>query len=272
MTGAIATAPALQVDGLVAGYGRKTVVHAISFDVGKGRTSVLLGANGAGKTTTLKAIVGAVSVTGGTVRHFGKPVDPKEPAANLKNGLALVPEGGRIFREFTVEKNLRLGAFSVRDKALTAARLDLVLTTFPRLKERLDQRAGTLSGGERQMLAISRTLMAEPDFLLLDEPFLGLAPVAIDRLIDAISGLQAQLGLSMLIVEQNPRALDLADEVMVMRLGEIGRARTQSRRDHQCRGYAPAGTGHGVLTDALPVRILMFLVLRPLATMTGLNR
>lgn len=212
---------ALDVVDLHAGYGRKAVVHGISFAIPRGSTCVLLGSNGAGKTTTLKALVGAVDVTGGSATHFGRRVDRTDPATNLRNGIALVPEGGRIFREFTVEKNLRLGAFTRHNKTESAARFELVLTTFPRLRERLSQRAGTLSGGERQMLAISRTLMAEPDMLLLDEPFLGLAPVAIDKLIEAITAIQTELGLSLLIVEQNPRALDLANDVMVMRLGEI---------------------------------------------------
>ncbi len=223
----IGTAPAvnaemaLQVEGLVAGYGRKTVVHGISFSLPKGRTVALLGSNGAGKTTTLKALIGVVQATSGEILLFGERVDTREPAANLQRGLALVPEGGRIFADFTVEKNLRLGAFSVRDRHASARRLDLVLETFPRLRERLKQRAGTLSGGERQMLAIGRTLMSQPKVLLLDEPFLGLAPIVIDRIIEAVREIQAELGLSLLIVEQNPRALELADEVMIMRLGEI---------------------------------------------------
>ena len=212
---------ALEAVDLRAGYSRKTVVHGVSFSIPRGSTSVLLGSNGAGKTTTLKALVGAVDVFGGTCTHFGRRTDSIDPASNLRKGIALVPEGGRIFKDFTVEKNLRLGAFTRHDKVASAARFELVLNTFPRLRERLTQRAGTLSGGERQMLAISRTLMAEPDMLLLDEPFLGLAPVAIDKLIEAITAIQNELGLSLLIVEQNPRALDLADDVMVMRLGEI---------------------------------------------------
>jgi branched-chain amino acid transport system ATP-binding protein len=209
------------VSGLVAGYGRKSVVHDISFELPERTTAVMLGANGAGKTTTLKALVGAVEVKAGDVQLFGQRVDRREPAANLQRGLALVPEGGRIFADFTVEKNLQLGAFTVKHREDTERRLALVLETFPRLGERLAQRAGTLSGGERQMLAIGRTLMSQPRVLLMDEPFLGLAPVVIDRLIEAIRGIQSELGLSLLIVEQNPRALELADEVMVMRLGEI---------------------------------------------------
>jgi branched-chain amino acid transport system ATP-binding protein len=220
MTAPSATELALRVDGLQAGYGRKVVVHGISLELPAGSTSVLLGSNGAGKTTTLKALVGAVDVKGGEVELFGKRTVRGDPAANLERGLALVPEGGRIFADFTVHKNLQLGAFTVRDARAVGERLELVLATFPRLRERLAQRAGTLSGGERQMLAIGRTLMSQPR-LLMDEPFLGLAPVVIDRLIEAIRSLQQELGLSLLIVEQNPRALELATEVMVMRLGEI---------------------------------------------------
>jgi branched-chain amino acid transport system ATP-binding protein len=221
MTAPSATELALRVDGLQAGYGRKVVVHGISLELPAGSTSVLLGSNGAGKTTTLKALVGAVDVKGGEVELFGKRTFRGDPAANLERGLALVPEGGRIFADFTVHKNLQLGAFTVRDARAVGERLELVLATFPRLRERLAQRAGTLSGGERQMLAIGRTLMSQPRVLLMDEPFLGLAPVVIDRLIEAIRSLQQELGLSLLIVEQNPRALELATEVMVMRLGEI---------------------------------------------------
>lgn len=212
---------ALDVRSLVAGYGRKPVVHGVTFTLREGRTAVVLGANGAGKTTTLKALVGAVQVTAGDIRVFGARAARGDPAANLRRGLALIPEGGRIFADFTVERNLRLGAFTVRHKEASERRLDLVLSTFPRLRERLTQQAGTLSGGERQMLAIGRTLMSQPRVLLMDEPFLGLAPVAIDRLIEAINALKAELRLSLLVVEQNPRALDLADEVMVIRLGEI---------------------------------------------------
>jgi branched-chain amino acid transport system ATP-binding protein len=212
---------ALVVRDLKAGYGRKTVVHGVSLRVAAGGTTVLLGANGAGKSTTLKAIVGGVDVTGGVVEHRGTTVRRGDPAQNLRNGVALVPEGGRVFRDFTVEKNLRLGSFARRRSAVTAERRELVLETFPRLRERLHQRAGTLSGGERQMLAISRTLLAEPDVLLLDEPFLGLAPITIDRLIASITDLQQRLGLSLLIVEQNPKALEMADSIAVMRLGEI---------------------------------------------------
>ena len=210
----------LEVDDLHAGYGAKTVLRGISLRLEKARTAVLLGANGAGKSTTLKAIVGAVTRTRGTITLNGEPTDRTDPAANVQRGIALVPEGGRVFADFTVERNLRLGAFS-RKRSDANARMDFVLQTFPVLRERLKQRAGTLSGGERQMLAIGRTLMSDPKVLLLDEPFLGLAPIVIDRLVEAVAGIQRETGVAMLVVEQNPRALDLANEVLVMRLGEI---------------------------------------------------
>jgi branched-chain amino acid transport system ATP-binding protein len=211
----------LDVDDLHAGYGAKTVLRGISLRLEKARTAVLLGANGAGKSTTLKAIVGAVTRTGGTIALAGEPTDRTDPATNVQRGLALVPEGGRVFADFTVERNLRLGAFSTRKRSDANARMEFVLHTFPVLRERLKQRAGTLSGGERQMLAIGRTLMSDPKVLLLDEPFLGLAPIVIDRLVEAVKGIQRETGVAMLVVEQNPRALDLAHEVLVMRLGEI---------------------------------------------------
>jgi branched-chain amino acid transport system ATP-binding protein len=221
MTAPSATELALRVDGLQAGYGRKVVVHGISLELPAGSTSVLLGSNGAGKTTTLKALVGAVDVKGGEVELFGKRTFRGDPAANLERGLALVPEGGRIFADFTVHKNLQLGAFTVRDARAVGERLELVLATFPRLRERLAQRAGTLSGGERQMLAIGRALMASPKLLMLDEPSLGLAPLIVREIFEIVKTLRTT-GVTILLVEQNARAaLNVADHGYVLETGDL---------------------------------------------------
>jgi branched-chain amino acid transport system ATP-binding protein len=210
----------LQVRDLRAGYGRREVLHAVSFDLRPGKVTVLLGANGAGKSTTCKAVVGAVRTTGGTVTGpDGRPVS-REPSAALRQGVALVPEGGRVFGDFTVEENLKLGGY-LKNGAGEAEGLAFVFDLFPVLKERLPQKASTLSGGERQMLAIGRTLMSDPRVLLLDEPFLGLAPILVNRICIAVERIAVERNLPILLVEQDSRALGLASEVLVLRLGEV---------------------------------------------------
>jgi branched-chain amino acid transport system ATP-binding protein len=208
----------LVVNELRAGYGRREVLHSISFALHPAKITVLLGANGAGKSTTVKAIVGAVKVSHGSVSGPDGTGVAREPAGALRQGVALVPEGGRVFAEFSVEENLKLGGY-LNKKA--DGELGFVFDLFPVLKTRLSQKASTLSGGERQMLAIGRTLMSDPRVLLLDEPFLGIAPILVGRIVGAIERIAKEKGVPILLVEQDSRALALASEVLVLRLGEI---------------------------------------------------
>ncbi|MGH3252675.1 MAG: ABC transporter ATP-binding protein [Trebonia sp.] len=208
----------LVVTDLQAGYGRREVLHSISFALHPSKITVLLGANGAGKSTTVKAVVGAVKVSRGSIRGPDGASVAREPAGALRQGIALVPEGGRVFAEFSVEENLKLGGYLHKKGS---NELDFVFDLFPVLKTRLGQQASTLSGGERQMLAIGRTLMSSPRVLLLDEPFLGLAPILVGRIVEAIQRIAREKAVPILLVEQDSRALTLASEVLVLRLGEI---------------------------------------------------
>ncbi len=212
----------LEVSGLEVRYGAVRAVRGASISVGRGELVALLGANGAGKSSTLMAIAGAVRPAGGAVRLDGADVTGARPERMARLGVATVPETRDVFPDLTVAENLRLGAFTRRDGAAEVA-LDRArfLERFPILAERADQPAGTLSGGEQQMLVIARAMMARPRVLLLDEPSLGLAPVVVDRVFEMIAGLKAA-GLTILLVEQNARkALSLADRAYVMRLGRI---------------------------------------------------
>ncbi len=211
----------LEVDDLHAGYGRRQVLFGISMGVEQGSVTAILGTNGAGKSSTLKALMGAVKVSSGTVRFEGADVTNRPVADNVTRGMSLVPEAGGVFRDFTVRENLTLGAFTVSSHALVAERLETVFDVFPRLKDRIGQRAGTLSGGERQMLAIGRALMSGPTCLMLDEPFLGLAPAVVDVVIDAMVRINREAGVTLLVVEQNVRVLDIATQAYVLRLGQI---------------------------------------------------
>lgn len=227
----MSSASKVHTDGLVvrdlrAGYGTREVVHGISLDVPLGGCALLLGANGAGKSTALNAIMGRVSATGGTVHLGGEPLDRKNPSAVVRQGVSLVPEGGRVFRDLSVAENLRLGAFTQKGKAS----FDVVHEIFPILHDRETQLAGSLSGGERQMLAIGRALMGSPRLLMLDEPFLGLAPVAIDAVVRALREIRSQLGVSVLLVEQNLKAVTLADVAYVIALGEVGKVEHEPDR------------------------------------------
>jgi branched-chain amino acid transport system ATP-binding protein len=212
---------ALSLTDLRVSYGGIAAVKGISLEVQRGEIVTLIGANGAGKTSTLKAIVGLVPPHSGDVRLFGEPLRGVATHRIASKGVALVPEGRAIFGNLTVSENLELGAFLKREPALLAERLAKVLSLFPRLSERMAQEAGTLSGGEQQMLAIGRALMSEPRLLLLDEPSLGLAPKLVEQIFEAIVQI-ARGGLTILLVEQNTRlALETASRAYVLVTGEL---------------------------------------------------
>jgi branched-chain amino acid transport system ATP-binding protein len=210
----------LQVHGLRAGYGSREVLHGIDLTVEPGSVSLILGSNGAGKTTTLGSIMGRVKRMGGTIQFGSKSLEKLDVPHVVQSGVQLVPEGGRVFRDFSVRDNLRLGAFTVPGR-FNSKSLEPIFQIFPRLEERANQKAGTLSGGERQMVAIGRALMANPQLILLDEPFLGLAPVAIESVVAALSDINKRLGISLLIVESNVKAVEVADRAYVLSLGEV---------------------------------------------------
>ncbi len=214
----------LEVAGLEAGYGRTSVLREVDLTVGQGEIVSLIGANGAGKSTLLKAVVGLVAPTAGVVRFGGREVTGRRPERLVAEGIALVPEGRLLFGPLSVADNLALGAYATPGasrKATIAERIAKVHELFPVLKERSDQSAETLSGGEQQMLAVGRALMSGPKLLLLDEPSLGLAPRVIAEIFSALESLRAQ-GVTMLLVEQDAKlALKHSDRGYVMRTGRI---------------------------------------------------
>ena len=209
----------LAVEHIEVRYGDLIGVADVSLDVAAGSMVALLGANGAGKTTTLNAIAGLVPAAKGSIRLDGERLDGRPAYAIVRKGLALSPEGWRLFVQQSVEKNLLLGATPVADRARKAALLERVYAVFPRLAERRHQRAGTMSGGERQMLAIGRALMSDPKLLMLDEPSLGLAPAVVDLLYETLVRLHRE-GLTILLAEQAVEmALDAADHAYVLQVG-----------------------------------------------------
>jgi branched-chain amino acid transport system ATP-binding protein len=211
----------LEVKGLSAGYGRIAVLHDISLAVEEKRIAVLLGANGAGKTTTLRAISGMVKYTG-EVLLDGQSLKGLSPDQIARRGIAHGVQGRGTFVDLTVEDNLMVGAFRRSDKAAIAVDIEQMYSLFPRLRERRKQKAGSLSGGEQQMLAVGRALMLKPRVMVLDEPSLGLAPVIIDNLYDALQRVNQMLGTAMLIVEQNANlALEIADDAYVLETGSM---------------------------------------------------
>jgi branched-chain amino acid transport system ATP-binding protein len=211
----------LEVTDLRAGYGQAEVLHGISLTVGQGEVVVMLGANGAGKTTTLRAIAGLIGRRG-TVSIGGTALRPGVPGEAVAAGLSLVPQGRGTFTKLTVQENLLVGATKRRDKASVAADLDRWYHVFPALSARTKQTAGTLSGGEQQMLAVARSLMSRPSLLLCDEPSLGLAPLVVRSVFDVLREINAEDGTAMLIVEQNAElALDLASRVYLLEVGEV---------------------------------------------------
>jgi len=211
----------LEARGLHAGYGQTKVLHGLDFAVEQGRTTTLLGANGAGKTTTLRAICGLIRPTG-EVRLADKRID-REPAEEIvRRGVGHVPDGRGTLMELTVEENLRLGAYTRRDRNGVKADFERMFGYFPRLKERYRQQAGTLSGGEQQMLAIARALLVKPRLLLLDEPSFGLAPLIVADIFNILRRIRADEGVSILLVEQNSSvALDFADHAYLLETGRI---------------------------------------------------
>ena len=208
----------LRVENLNCGYGSVEAVHDVSFDVPAGTVFALLGPNGAGKTSTLMAIMGHVDIHGGRILLNGEDIDPRRVIDRVGLGISLVPEGRQLFSDLTVDENLTVGGYA-RSAARDAVNRDRLFGIFPRLQERRTQLAGSLSGGEQQMLAIGRALMAEPRLLLVDELSLGLMPKMVDLCLDALLQLKRE-GLTIVLVEQNTaRALDVADKVCVMSSG-----------------------------------------------------
>jgi branched-chain amino acid transport system ATP-binding protein len=214
------TTPLLELDDVHARYGPVETLHGVSLEVGAGEVVAVLGANGAGKTTTLRAVSGTVRRSGGQVRFAGKQLRAM-PEAVAKAGIAHVPEGRGTFTDLTVEENLRLGAYTRRDRQVRAD-IERVATWFPWLSERAGQRAGTLSGGEQQMLALARALMRRPRLVMLDEPSLGLAPMVVREIFRIVRELNAEEGLTVLVVEQDARiALEAAARAYVLEVGRV---------------------------------------------------
>jgi len=211
----------LDVKDLIYSYGANQVLHGVSLSVGVGEIVALVGANGAGKTTTLRCISGLLAGAGGTVRLNDLDLSRAPPHKVSRSGIGHVLEGRHLFPHLTVRENLDMGAWKRRDTAAVGADLERVYTLFPRVKERLDQVAGTLSGGEQQMVAMARAIMGKPEVLLLDEPSMGLAPRVTDVIFEIIADVAAA-GLPILLVEQNAnRALAVADRAYVLELGKI---------------------------------------------------
>ncbi|MBA4180545.1 MAG: ABC transporter ATP-binding protein [Anaerolinea sp.] len=212
--------PLLSVSGLVAGYGAITAVKGIDVEVEEGEIVTLIGSNGAGKSTTLRAISGLIRPRAGAITFKGAPIDRLPPHKIVAMGLSHVPEGRGVFARLTVLENLIMGAFQRKDREVQSD-LGKVYDLFPRLKERLGQTGGTLSGGEQQMLAIGRAMMARPRLLLMDEPSMGLSPLLVEAIFATIRSIKAQ-GSTILLVEQNARmALEVADRAYVLESGVI---------------------------------------------------
>jgi branched-chain amino acid transport system ATP-binding protein len=211
----------LKVKGLKVAYGGIQAVKGVDFEVCEGELVSLIGSNGAGKTTTMKAITGSLSMADGDIEYLGKSIRGQGPWDLVTQGLAMVPEGRGVFTRMTIMENLQMGAYIRNDAAEIARDVDKVFTIFPRLKERKDQLAGTMSGGEQQMLAMGRALMSRPKVLLLDEPSMGLSPIMVDKIFEVVREVYAQ-GVTILLVEQNAsRALAIADRGYVMDSGLI---------------------------------------------------
>ncbi|MET3447622.1 branched-chain amino acid transport system ATP-binding protein [Ralstonia sp. 1138] len=211
----------LKIDSLKVAYGGIQAVKGVDLEIREGELVTLIGANGAGKTTTMKAITGLQGWAGGDVQYLGKSIKGVPSYNLLKQGLAMVPEGRGVFARMTIVENLQMGAFTRNDEANIKADIDRMFGIFPRLKERANQLAGTMSGGEQQMLAMARALMSQPKLLLLDEPSMGLSPIMVEKIFEVVRDISAQ-GVTVLLVEQNARlALQAAHRGYVMDSGLI---------------------------------------------------
>lgn len=211
----------LEVNDMHFSYGATEVIHGISFDVEKGEIVTIIGANGAGKSTTLNTVVGLQRATTGKICYKGEDITKAKPQFLARNGIRLVPEGRQIFPAHTVEENLLLGAFAEKNRSKTNERMQAVFSRFPRLRERLSQTGGTLSGGEQEMLAIGRALMANADLLILDEPSLGLAPIIVSSVFDLLTEINRE-GVTILLVEQMASAaLKISNRAYVLETGNI---------------------------------------------------
>lgn len=212
----------LRLQGVAAQYGAVRALHGVTLEVPRGAMVALLGANGAGKSTTLKVISGMVRPTAGTMELDGRPFNGRTPNDSVKAGVAHVPEGRKVFKDLMVFENLRMGAYSRTDSAAIKRDMDMVLEIFPRLKERYRHHGASLSGGEQQMLAIGRGLMARPKLLLLDEPSLGIAPILVADIFAALRRINQEQGMTMLIVEQNAHvALRNTSFGYVLQVGKV---------------------------------------------------
>ncbi|SFE03758.1 ABC transporter ATP-binding protein [Paracidovorax konjaci] len=211
----------LSVKGLKVAYGGIQAVKGVDFEVREGELVSLIGSNGAGKTTTMKAITGTLAMNDGDIEYLGESIRGKGAWDLVKKGLVMVPEGRGVFARMTITENLLMGAYTRNDKAGIDADVEKMFNIFPRLRERKDQLAGTMSGGEQQMLAMGRALMSQPKVLLLDEPSMGLSPIMVDKIFEVVRDVYA-LGVTVVLVEQNAsRALALADRGYVMESGLI---------------------------------------------------
>jgi branched-chain amino acid transport system ATP-binding protein len=211
---------ALEIDRLDVHYGRVQALHGLTLNVAEGEIVAVLGNNGAGKTSTLSAVSGVVRPSGGTIRAFGEDITKASPWDITGRGVVHVPEGRRIFSRLTIHENLQLGGYLVEDQKVVNERIDEVYSLLPRLKERRGQQGGTLSGGEQQMLAVGRALVAGPKLLMLDEPSMGLAPLVVAQVMELIFDINGR-GTSVLLVEQNARAaLRIADRAYVVENGQ----------------------------------------------------